>query len=115
MATGYDLVIIGAGPAGENVAGRTPPGGLSTVIIESELVGATLVGPEAGELVHSATIGIVGEVTLERSWHCNPCVSDDERALASVDGGLWVVGATLCDCSSGLVLNKTSVAPLRRE
>ena len=39
MATEYDVVIIGAGAAGENVAGRTSPGGLSTVIIESELVG----------------------------------------------------------------------------
>ena len=39
MATEYDVVIIGAGAAGENVAGLTSPGGLSTVIIESELVG----------------------------------------------------------------------------
>ena len=32
-------VIIGGGTAGENVAGRTSPGGLSTVIVEEELVG----------------------------------------------------------------------------
>jgi dihydrolipoamide dehydrogenase len=35
----YDLVVIGAGPVGENVADRAVQGGLSTVIVESELVG----------------------------------------------------------------------------
>jgi dihydrolipoamide dehydrogenase len=36
------------------------------------VVGATFVGPEAGELVHAATIAIVGEVPLERLWHAVP-------------------------------------------
>ena len=35
----YDVVVIGAGPVGENVADRTQAAGLSTVIVESELVG----------------------------------------------------------------------------
>src|SRR5688572_7036608 len=35
----YDVIVIGAGPTGENVAARTVRGGLSTVIVESELVG----------------------------------------------------------------------------
>ncbi|MFG3659754.1 dihydrolipoyl dehydrogenase family protein [Streptomyces sp. NPDC047706] len=35
----YDVVIIGAGPVGENVADRTKAAGLSTVIVESELLG----------------------------------------------------------------------------
>jgi pyruvate/2-oxoglutarate dehydrogenase complex dihydrolipoamide dehydrogenase (E3) component len=39
MTDEYDVIIIGGGAAGENVAGRTSPGGLSTVIIESHLVG----------------------------------------------------------------------------
>ncbi|MEU5155787.1 NAD(P)/FAD-dependent oxidoreductase [Glycomyces sp. NPDC021274] len=34
-----DLVVIGAGPVGENVADRAVKGGLETVIVESELVG----------------------------------------------------------------------------
>jgi pyruvate/2-oxoglutarate dehydrogenase complex dihydrolipoamide dehydrogenase (E3) component len=35
----YDVIVIGAGPVGENVADRTVQGGLSTLIVESELVG----------------------------------------------------------------------------
>ncbi|MGW2936266.1 dihydrolipoyl dehydrogenase family protein [Streptomyces sp. NPDC001156] len=35
----YDVIVIGAGPVGENVADRTTAAGLSTVIIESELAG----------------------------------------------------------------------------
>ncbi|WP_029151270.1 dihydrolipoyl dehydrogenase family protein [Microbacterium indicum] len=34
-----DVIVIGAGPVGENVADRAVRGGLETVIIESELVG----------------------------------------------------------------------------
>ncbi|MER5689078.1 FAD-dependent oxidoreductase [Streptomyces sp. NPDC002205] len=35
----YDVVVIGAGPVGENVAERTRAAGLSTVIVERELLG----------------------------------------------------------------------------
>lgn len=35
----YDVVVIGAGPAGENVADRAVQGGLSAVLVESELIG----------------------------------------------------------------------------
>ncbi|MDH3037150.1 NAD(P)/FAD-dependent oxidoreductase [Streptomyces griseoincarnatus] len=38
-ATAYDVVVIGAGPVGENVADRTRAAGLSTAVVESELVG----------------------------------------------------------------------------
>jgi pyruvate/2-oxoglutarate dehydrogenase complex dihydrolipoamide dehydrogenase (E3) component len=34
-----DVVVIGAGPAGENVAGRCADGGLRVAIVEAELVG----------------------------------------------------------------------------
>jgi pyruvate/2-oxoglutarate dehydrogenase complex dihydrolipoamide dehydrogenase (E3) component len=40
MATGtYDVIVIGAGPVGENVADRVMQGGLSAAIVERELVG----------------------------------------------------------------------------
>lgn len=35
----YDVIVIGAGPVGENVADRVKAGGLSVVVIEAELVG----------------------------------------------------------------------------
>ena len=36
------------------------------------IVGATFVGQGVGELLHSATIAIVGEVTLDRLRHAVP-------------------------------------------
>ncbi len=39
MPDEYDVVVIGAGPTGENVADRAVRGGLTAVIVESELVG----------------------------------------------------------------------------
>ena len=36
------------------------------------MVGMTLVGPSVGELIHAATIAIVGAVPLSRLWHAVP-------------------------------------------
>jgi dihydrolipoamide dehydrogenase len=38
-ATGYDVIVLGAGPSGENAADRAVQGGLTAVLIEHELVG----------------------------------------------------------------------------
>jgi pyruvate/2-oxoglutarate dehydrogenase complex dihydrolipoamide dehydrogenase (E3) component len=35
----YDVVVVGAGPVGENVADRAVKGGLTAVVVEAELVG----------------------------------------------------------------------------
>ena len=35
----FDVIVIGAGPAGENAAGRVAAGGLSTALIEHQLIG----------------------------------------------------------------------------
>ena len=39
MSTTYDVIIIGAGAVAENVADRAVQGGLTAVLVESELVG----------------------------------------------------------------------------
>jgi dihydrolipoamide dehydrogenase len=36
------------------------------------VVGATFVGPSAGEMLHAATIAVVGEVPIHRLWHAVP-------------------------------------------
>ncbi|HEX8008481.1 MAG TPA: FAD-dependent oxidoreductase, partial [Trebonia sp.] len=39
MADTYDVIVLGAGPTGENVASRAIRGGLTAAVVESELVG----------------------------------------------------------------------------
>ncbi|MFF4053319.1 dihydrolipoyl dehydrogenase family protein [Streptomyces chartreusis] len=36
------------------------------------IVGFTLVGPDVAEMIHAATIAVVGEVPLDRLWHAVP-------------------------------------------
>jgi dihydrolipoamide dehydrogenase len=63
----YDVIVLGAGPTGENVADRAVRGGLSAVVVESELVG--------GECSYWACmpskallrpVGVVGEAAAVR-------------------------------------------------
>ncbi|WGW12808.1 NAD(P)/FAD-dependent oxidoreductase [Saxibacter everestensis] len=49
--------------------------GWARVVVDEErrvIVGATFVGQDVAEMLHSATIAIVGEVPLERLWHAVP-------------------------------------------
>jgi dihydrolipoamide dehydrogenase len=49
--------------------------GKARAVIDQErgvLIGMTLVGPAVGELIHAATIAIVGAVPLSRLWHAVP-------------------------------------------
>jgi len=49
--------------------------GRAKLVVDEErrvLLGATFVGPGVGELLHAATVAVVGEVPLERLWHAVP-------------------------------------------
>ncbi|MCW2666215.1 MAG: pyruvate/2-oxoglutarate dehydrogenase complex, dihydrolipoamide dehydrogenase component [Frankiales bacterium] len=49
--------------------------GWAKLVVDADrgvLVGATFVGPGAAELLHSATVAVVGEVPLHRLWHAVP-------------------------------------------
>jgi dihydrolipoamide dehydrogenase len=62
------------GVAGGSFVGRGADA-LARLVVDEDrrvIVGATFVGPEVAEMIHPATIAIVGEVPLERLWHATP-------------------------------------------
>mgnify|MGYP000595496700 CR=1 FL=1 len=63
-----------SGTAGASFAGRSTPGTSRLVLddVNRVVAGATFVGFEVGELLHAATIAVVGEVPLERLVHAVP-------------------------------------------
>jgi dihydrolipoamide dehydrogenase len=36
------------------------------------IVGATFIGPQGNELLHSATVAIVGQIPIDHLWHAVP-------------------------------------------
>jgi pyruvate/2-oxoglutarate dehydrogenase complex dihydrolipoamide dehydrogenase (E3) component len=49
--------------------------GKARMVVDTErevLVGLTFVGPDVAEMLHAATIAVVGEVPLSRLWHAVP-------------------------------------------
>ncbi|WP_375386736.1 dihydrolipoyl dehydrogenase family protein [uncultured Microbacterium sp.] len=66
----YDLSWV----AGSSTVSDDYVGQARAIVDEDRgvLIGATFVGPDVAELLHSATIAIVGEVPLERLWHAVP-------------------------------------------
>ncbi len=78
----YDLVVIGAGPVGENVADRARQGGLSVVVVESELVG--------GECSYWACMP---SKTLLRSGAALRAARDVDGARQAVTGTVDVAAA----------------------
>lgn len=74
---GYDITTVSHGVgqvSGAHTLGRGYRGTAKLVIDRPRrvLIGATFVGPHTGELIHSATVAIVGQVPLERLWHAIP-------------------------------------------
>ena len=49
--------------------------GTAQIVVDTErgvIVGATFVGPDVAEMLHAATVAVVGEVPLDRLWHAVP-------------------------------------------
>ncbi|MFF4488207.1 dihydrolipoyl dehydrogenase family protein [Streptomyces sp. NPDC001544] len=61
--------VAGAGLYGDGYRGRAR----MVVDLEAEILrGVTFVGPGVGELIHSATIAVAGQVPVSRLWHAVP-------------------------------------------
>ena len=61
--------VAGASVLGDGIRGT------SKLVVDAnggKIVGATFTGPDVQELLHSATIAIIGQVPLERLWHAVP-------------------------------------------
>jgi dihydrolipoamide dehydrogenase len=69
-AVTYDIGAV----AGAYVLGRGITGTAKIVVDEERriIVGATFTGPALQELLHSATVAVVGEVPLDTLWHAVP-------------------------------------------
>ncbi|MFE6755271.1 dihydrolipoyl dehydrogenase family protein [Streptomyces sp. NPDC057684] len=69
-AVDYDIAsVAGAGLYGDGYRGH------ARMIVDLDreiLLGVTFVGPGVGELVHSATVAVAGEVPIDRLWHVVP-------------------------------------------
>ena len=55
--------------------GAHDDGGAARIVVDEArrvVVGATFVGPEVAEMLHAATIAVVGQVPLSRLWHAVP-------------------------------------------
>ncbi|MEU0159657.1 NAD(P)/FAD-dependent oxidoreductase [Streptomyces sp. NPDC006261] len=69
-AVDYDLAsVAGSGLYADGYKGR------ARMIVDLDrdiLLGVTFVGPGIGELLHSATVAVAGEVPIDRLWHAVP-------------------------------------------
>jgi pyruvate/2-oxoglutarate dehydrogenase complex dihydrolipoamide dehydrogenase (E3) component len=92
---GINLKTVTSDPNG--VAGGALHGhehGFAKLVIDQDrrvIVGASFVGPVVGELLHAATIAVVGEVPLDTLWHATPSfptVSEVWLRLLEADRGI---------------------------
>ena len=74
---GLDVRVLRTGTgdvAGAYVRGNDIAGTSQLLVDEGRgvVVGATFTGPDVQEMLHAATIAVVGEVPLDRLWHAVP-------------------------------------------
>ncbi|CAH0302602.1 Dihydrolipoyl dehydrogenase [Arthrobacter sp. Bi83] len=73
---GYNVasVELPISVAGSSLHAENYEGWAQLVVDEDRMVllGATFAGPDVAELLHAATIAVVGEVPLDRLWHAVP-------------------------------------------
>ncbi|MDK3258733.1 dihydrolipoyl dehydrogenase family protein [Blastococcus capsensis] len=80
--------VAGGALLGDDVRGR------AQLVIDQQqrvVVGATFVGPNVGEMLHAATIAVVGKVPIDTLWHAVPAfptVSEVWLRLLEADRGL---------------------------
>ena len=101
----FDVVVIGAGPAGENAADYAAQRGLSAAIVEHQLVGgecsywgcmpskALLRGPEVlaeAARVPAATAAVTGTIDVERAFDSRDAFTSRWDDQGQVD---WLEGA----------------------
>lgn len=78
-ARGAGLDVVVHGYDLQNLAGATVTSpdysGRAQIVVDTTrdvIAGATFVGPDVGEMLHAATIAVVGEVPIARLWHAVP-------------------------------------------
>jgi pyruvate/2-oxoglutarate dehydrogenase complex dihydrolipoamide dehydrogenase (E3) component len=101
----YDLIVIGAGAVGENIADRAHQGGLSVLLIESELVGGECsywacmpskvllrsgIALRAAQAVGGTREAVTGEIDVAATFARRNSFTHDWNDDSQVD---WVKGA----------------------
>jgi pyruvate/2-oxoglutarate dehydrogenase complex dihydrolipoamide dehydrogenase (E3) component len=88
------VVSFGTGSVAGGALVAADPRGKAQLVIDQGrrvVVGATFVGPQVGEMLHAATIAIVGAVPIDTLWHAVPAfptVSEVWLRLLEADRGL---------------------------
>ena len=110
----YDLgAVAGSALYAEGYTGRA---NLVIDELKGTVVGFTAVGPDVTELVHAATIAIVGEVRLDRLWHAVPAyptVSEVWLRLLETAGRPQTNATPAAQPAATLIANQGNTMPTK--